>query len=294
MKISVCGSIHQQSAPKAFRELITTILGLCEEHTVEIEQRFYAYLLAQEFQLGGISMLSPRGVIDTDVLLSIGGDGTFLRTAKLIAGTPAGILGIKSGHLGFLASLQPDQFAAFWEEFEEGSVQTEERSLLECSVVTAEGEEQMRGLALNEVSIVKRDTASMITVSTYINGELIANTPGDGLLISTPTGSTAYALSVSGPVIHPMSPTVLVCPIAPHTLNMRPIVLPDDVEIELHVESRSGSFLLAIDGKSHAEVVDTILRVKRSDKRLRVLHPREYSFYQTLRQKLMWGHDPRL
>ncbi len=294
MKISVCGSMHQNSSKEQLMQLIKDLLLLRNKHIIEIEQRFYAYLLSQGFQLDGISMFAPKGKLDTDILISIGGDGTFLRTAKLIAGTSAGILGVNSGHLGFLASLQPEDFAGFWREFEAGTMREEQRSLLEFSVVRPDGNEEVRGLALNEVSIIKRDTASMISVATYINGELISNTPGDGLLISTPTGSTAYALSVNGPVVHPHSPAILICPIAPHTLNMRPLVIPNDVEIELHVDSRSGSFLVGIDGKSHPEVVGAILRIRLSDKRLRVLHATEYSYYKTLREKLMWGHDPRL
>lgn len=294
MKISVFGSLHQKSSEESFSQLIETILSLSIHHHVEIEQRFYTHLQSLGYKLGGISMLVPKGVIDTDVLLSIGGDGTFLRTSKLIAGTNAGIVGINSGHLGFLASLQPEEFHAFWQEYEAGKGVTEERQMIECFVVKEDGSEVSRGLVLNEVALSKRDTASMISVATYVNGELISNTDGDGLLISTPTGSTAYALSVNGPVIQPQSPVFLICYISPHTLNMRPIVLPNNVEIELHIESRSGSFLLAIDGKSTPEVVATVVRIRLSPKQVKVLHPSGHSFYKTLRKKLMWGQDPRL
>ncbi|WP_018027612.1 NAD(+)/NADH kinase [Porphyromonas somerae] len=294
MKILLCGSVHQKSDPETFRQLIKTILALHPEHSLQIEQRLYTYLLSEGFSLGGISICTPRGVVDTDLLISVGGDGTFLRTAKLIAGTKAGIIGINSGHLGFLASLQPEDFPHFWKELEEGTALSEERDLLECFVTDPEGRETFRALTLNEVAVMKRDTASMISVATYINGELIANTDGDGQLISTPTGSTAYALSVNGPVVHPHSPVVQICSIAPHTLNMRPIVLPNSVEIELHIDSRSGAFLLAIDGKSHPESIGATVHIRRSEKRLKVLHSQHYSFYQTLRQKLMWGQDPRL
>lgn len=294
MKISVCGSVHQNSSQDSFRGLINAILDLSIDHTVEIEQRFYTFLLSQGLKLGGISILNPKGIIQTDLLLSIGGDGTFLRTSKLIAGTEAGIIGINSGHLGFLASLQPEDFPLFWQEFEAGRAVAEERETIECVVVKDDGKEVSRGLALNEVALMKRDTGSMISVATYINGELIANADGDGLLISTPTGSTAYALSVNGPVIQPQSPVLLLCSIAPHTLNMRPIVIPNDVQIDLQVKSRSGSFLLALDGKSNPEDVGTALRIRLSGKKIKVLHPLRHSFYQTLRKKLMWGQDPRL
>lgn len=294
MKITVCGSLHHKSEKESFRQLIETILSLQDRHTVEIEQRLYSYLLSEGFTLNGISLLATTGTINTDLLISIGGDGTFLRTAKQIAGTDAGIIGINSGHLGFLASLQPDEFTHFWKELENHQAITEERDLLDCYVIDEQGNETFRAITLNEVAVMKRDTASMISVATYINGELISNTDGDGQLISTPTGSTAYALSVNGPVVHPHSPVVQLCSIAPHTLNMRPIVLPNSVDIELQIESRSGTFLLAIDGKSHPEKVGSTIHIRRSDKRLKVLHASDYSFYQTLRKKLMWGQDPRL
>ncbi|MDO5016893.1 MAG: NAD(+)/NADH kinase [Porphyromonas sp.] len=294
MKISVCGSIHQNASQESFLDLMRSILALKIEHTIEIEQRFYSYLIGRGFSLSGVGILNPSGVIETDILISIGGDGTFLRTAKLIAGTDAGIIGINSGHLGFLASLQPEDFPHLWNDIINGQAFEEKRELLECYVKKADGTYTLRGLTLNEVAVMKRDTASMISVATYINGELISNTDGDGQLISTPTGSTAYALSVNGPVVHPLSPVVQICSIAPHTLNMRPIVLPDSVEIELVVESRSGSYLLAVDGKSHPETAGTVIKIKKSDKWLKVLHSSRYSYYQTLREKLMWGKDPRI
>lgn len=294
MKITLCGSIHQNSDKASFKKLIDTLLQLQGNHTLQIEQRLYGYLLSEGFSLGGVSLLPASETIQTDILISIGGDGTFLRTAKLIAGTEAGIIGINSGHLGFLASLQPEDFPHFWEEFEAGDAKSEERELLECYVIDENGKETFRALTLNEVAVMKRDTASMISVATYINGELISNTDGDGQLISTPTGSTAYALSVNGPVVHPHSPVVQICSIAPHTLNMRPIVLPNSVDIELQIESRSGTFLIAIDGKSRPEKVGATIHIQRSKKRLKVLHSSNYSFYQTLRKKLMWGQDPRL
>lgn len=293
MRISVCGSVHQSTSPEGLDQLIQCILNISVKHSVEIEQRFYSLLLSRGYQLGGIKMLTAKGVIDTDVLISIGGDGTFLRTAKLIAGTDARIVGINSGRLGFLASIQPEEFCEIWPELEAGRGKIETRRLLECFIKAENGTLKPQGLILNEVAVMKRDTASMITMETYVDGELIANIEGDGLLISTPTGSTAYALSVNGSVVHPLSPTISIASIAPHMLNMRPIVLPHDAEVEIKVQSRTGTYLLACDGKSHPQTTEGSIIVKLSDKRLNVLHPSDYSFYKTLRNKLMWGKDPR-
>lgn len=293
MRISVCGSVHQNGTPEGLDQMIHYILQMSVKHSVEIEQRFYTLLLSKGYQLGGIRILSAKGVIDTDILISIGGDGTFLRAAKLIAGTDARILGINSGRLGFLASIQPEEFCEIWPEIEAGKGKVESRDLLEYFIKQEDGSLKPKGLILNEVAVMKRDTASMITMETFVDGELIANIEGDGLLVSTPTGSTAYALSVNGPIVHPLSPTLSICSIAPHMLNMRPIVLPNNVEVEIKVLSRTGTYLLAGDGKSLPQTTEGSIIVRLSDKRLNVLHPSNYSFYETLRNKLMWGKDPR-
>lgn len=294
MNISVCGSIHQKGDPEELRRLIDTILNLSVEHPVQIEERFYSYLISNGCQLGGIGIMSSRSSSRTDLLLSIGGDGTFLRAAKLIAGTPAKIVGINSGRLGFLANIQPEEFETIWNEILTDKVNTEQRDLLEVEIEKSSGERVSRGVVLNEVAMIKQDTASMITLDVHANGEYLASYESDGLLVSTPTGSTAYALSVNGPIIHPTSPVFAVLPIASHMLTMRPIVLPNTIEVTVSVKSRTGTFLLACDGKSHSQNVGDKIHVKLSDKKLNVIHPLQYSFYETLRHKLMWGRDFRL
>lgn len=294
MKISVCGSIHQKGDPEELRRLMDFILNLSIDHSVQIEERFYAYLISNGYQLGGVGIMSSHTYSYTDLLLSIGGDGTFLRAAKMIAGTPAKIIGINSGRLGFLANIQPEDFGAIWDDIITGVVNTEQRDLLEIVVEKSSGELISRGVVLNEVAMIKQDTASMITLDVQANGDYLASYESDGLLVSTPTGSTAYALSVNGPIIHPTSPVFTVLPIASHMLTMRPIVLPNTVEVTVSVKSRTGTFLLACDGKSHSHNVGDKIHIKLSDKKLNVLHPLQYSFYETLRNKLMWGKDFRL
>lgn len=294
MKISVCGSVNQKGTPEGLAKLIKTILDLSMTHSVEIEERFYSLLNTLGYQLGGVGIMPPRTPVNTDLLISIGGDGTFLRAAKLIAGTPAKILGINTGRLGFLANIQPEELTTLWPMILSNQTMTEQRDLLEIEVEKVGGERITKGIALNEVAIMKQDTASMISMDVLANGEFLASYEADGLLVSTPTGSTAYAMSVNGPIVHPISPVFTILPVASHMLTMRPIVLPNSINVEVSVKSRTGTYLLACDGKSHSANVGEKVHVKLSDKKLNVLHPQGYSFYETLRNKLMWGKDFRL
>lgn len=293
MKISICGSVYQKSSFQDLSILLESLLSLSIEHSVEIEERFYTLLMSQGFQLGGVSIMPPRSVANTDLLISIGGDGTFLRAAKLIAGTSAKIIGINSGRLGFLANVQPDEFKALWKKIIEGDYITEKRELLEVMVESADGKKISKGVVLNEVAMMKQDTASMISLDVYADEKFLASYEADGLLVSTPTGSTAYALSVNGPIVHPSSPVFTILPVASHMLTMRPIVLPNSVEVKVSIQSRTGTFLLACDGKSHTERVGNTVWIKLSSMVLNVLHAPDYSFYDTLRNKLMWGKDLR-
>lgn len=294
MKISVCGSIHQKGTPKDLDILIRTILDLSFQHSVWIEERFYSFLIGNGYQMAGVNVLPAGAKADTDLLISIGGDGTFLRAAKLVAGTPARIIGVNSGRLGFLANVQPGDFESLWAQILSDQTITEQRDLLEVAVEKENGELVQKGLALNEVAVIKRDTASMITVDVVADGIPLATYEADGVLISTPTGSTAYALSVNGPIIHPIAPVFSILPVASHMLTMRPIVLPNTIQVSISVRSRSGTYQLACDGKSHFERVGDKVHIKLSEKKLNVLHPVDYSFYETLRNKLMWGKDFRL
>ena len=274
--------------------LMEYVLEHSEGHTLLVEPRLYAAMMTLGLDLGrarSISPMSPGG--SCDLLISIGGDGTFLRAAKLVAGREAAILGVNAGRLGFLASIQPEELMREWNMILAQRYVTEERTML--SVYEKSGEkETLIGEAFNEVSLLRRDTASMIEIETHVDGEYMANYVGDGVNIATPTGSTAYSMSVQGPIIHPSAEVHLICPIAPHTLNMRPLVLPNTVTLTLSVESRTGAFLLALDGKGKPMTHRTALTVRKSDKKVRVAHlEQSYSYYGTLRNKLMWGQDAR-
>jgi NAD+ kinase len=231
-------------------------------------------------------------VFELDLALSVGGDGTFLRTALQINRQRIPILGINTGHLGFLADVGSDQIEETLEELLYGQYKTEERMLLKLH--TDERAFQGYNFALNEVAILKRDTSSMITIHTYLDDDYLTSYQADGLVIATPTGSTAYSMSVNGPIILPQSDNIVLSPVAPHSLNVRPLVIPGSHKITLHVESCSNTFLVALDGRS--EVFSTEIRpvVEKADFTTCVVKRYNQTFYQTLREKLMWGMDKRV
>lgn len=228
---------------------------------------------------------------DADMVISIGGDGTFLKAASRVGNKGIPILGINTGRLGFLADVSPEEMETTFEEIINGNYTVEERSVLQ--LVCDDKRLQGSPYALNEIAVLKRDSSSMITIHTSINGKYLTTYQADGLIIATPTGSTAYSLSVGGPIMVPHSNTVAITPVAPHSLNVRPIVICDDWEITLDVESRSHNFLVAIDGSSETCKETTRLTIRRADYSIKVVKRFNHVFFDTLRSKMMWGADTR-
>jgi len=225
--------------------------------------------------------------MELDIALSVGGDGTFLRTVLQIHRHSIAILGINTGTLGFLADVGGDQIDETLEELLRGDYKIEERSLLQLFC-----ENRSSGsfdYALNEVAILKRDTATMITIHAYLNDDYLASYQGNGLLVATPTGSTAYSMSVNGPILLPQNRNFILSPVAPHSLNVRPIVIPDDYTITLKIESRTNTFLVSLDGRSEEMSDGIALKIKMADFKAHLIKRFDHTFYQTLREKLMWG-----
>jgi NAD+ kinase len=229
--------------------------------------------------------------MDLDIALSVGGDGTFLRTVLQINHHPIPILGINTGRLGFLADISSNQINETLEELFRGDYKIEERSLLQLE---AEGYD-FHGFnyALNEISVLKRESSSMITVHTSLNDEYLISYQADGLVVATPTGSTAYSMSVNGPIVLPQNNNFILSPVAPHSLNMRPIVIPDDFTISLKVESRTSSYMVSLDGRSQAMPDGVVLQIRKADFKTRLVKRFNHTFYRTMREKLMWGADGR-
>lgn len=293
MKIAIVGTLHQKIDSTHFRSMMEMILQHRMEHDISIESRYFAHLMNMGISMSGVRSMPMTTTMETDLLISIGGDGTFLKAARLIAGTDAHIMGVNAGRLGFLASIQPQEVKKVLEAILSGDFGSESRSMLEVVTHDEKGVEKVLGPVLNEVAIVRRDTASTISIYTHVDDEFVVTYQGDGILVSTPTGSTAYALSVGGPITHPASPTICICPIASHSLNIRPLVLADHTTVTVGVESRTGTFLLACDGKTTTLTTKTQVKIRKSDKKIKITHPRSYSYYATLQQKLLWGQDAR-
>lgn len=228
---------------------------------------------------------------EVDILLSIGGDGTFLSAMAIAMNSGIPVAGINCGRLGFLADISSDEIETALLLILNKGFQIEKRSVLE--IIQPENLFGESIYALNEITVHKLDNSSMIKIETFINDEFLANYWSDGLIVATPTGSTAYSLSVGGPIVAPTLAGLIITPIASHNLTVRPIILPDNVEICLKVEGRGNHFLVSIDHRSMPLDFSTIVKIRRSQKTISVVKINGQSFYSTIRNKLMWGADRR-
>ena len=227
---------------------------------------------------------------NTDMIFSIGGDGTFLDTVSLVRDKGIPIVGINSGRLGFLATISQEKLLGSLDIILSKKFSVEERTLLKLDFPGAKKEDFH--YALNEVSIEKVGS-TMITIHAYINGEFLNSYWADGLIISTPTGSTAYSLSVGGPIVIPGSDDIIISPISPHNLTVRPLVIPDKDELTLKVDGRDEKYIASVDSRSVMLPNKTEVRVKRAEFKIKMLKLKGHSYYGTLRDKLMWGVDKR-
>ena len=272
------------------------IWGMLEylvRHDAEIylDQSLYLGLRQKLEGAVAIAGVFEGGNFDVDYVISLGGDGTFLKAAGRVGAKQIPIIGVNMGRLGFLANVTPDEIRATLDEVFEGQPEMEERAVIQLE---ADGG-PLEGCpyALNDIAILKRDNAAMISIRASVNGEYLVTYLADGLVISTPTGSTAYSLSIGGPIIVPQSGILSVTPVAPHSLNIRPIVISDDSEIRLELESRSHNFLAAVDGRSEKLREGVTLTIRKAPHKVRIVKRSGQRFFSTLREKLMWGADAR-
>lgn len=228
-----------------------------------------------------------------DFALSVGGDGTFLTSAAAIGNKNIPILGVNCGHLGFLAEVQTDDLDEILKQLIDGQYTIERRSLLNVTILDKDGIAReglvMSPNALNEIAILKQGLTNMLTIETKVNGELLHTYHSDGLVIATPTGSTAYNLSIGGPLVVPQSRGILLTPIAPHSLTVRPIVMPDDWKFDIRVSSRYDSYMVSVDGRSQSLSTDLSLHIERAPYTIKVVQIGDNSFLKSLRTKLNWG-----
>lgn len=289
MKIGIFGSDYQTGKQKSIKDLFDRLYFLGAE--VWVESNFYDYLSKQFAFTPEIKGLIDTDEFSLDMVISLGGDGTFLRTAAWVGRQNISILGINTGRLGFLADINTNDIENTLDEIFQKKYTIDERSLLELEAsIPSRGQ---YNFALNEIAVLKRDTSSMISIQTYLNDEYLTDYLADGLLIATPTGSTAYSLSVNGPIIIPQADNFVLSPVAPHSLNVRPLVIPEDYHIRLKVEARTHNFLVALDGRSEIFPSETEFRIKKADFTIKIIKRYNQSFYDTLRKKLLWGTDVR-
>ncbi|MCL4151461.1 UNVERIFIED_CONTAM: hypothetical protein GTU68_063432 [Idotea baltica] len=226
-----------------------------------------------------------------DLLLSIGGDGTFLSTLTLIRDSGIPVLGINTGRLGFLAYVAPERIASSMDAVFAKKFTVKERSLL--SVSSENSKIGDTNHALNEVAVHKKDSSSMITIHIEIDGKFLTSYWADGLIISTPTGSTAYNLSCGGPIVAPNTECLVITPKAPHNLTVRPLVVKDDVTLKMRVECRDDQFLLSLDSRSISCNSDTEIVISKASFGMNIVRPEGSRFFKTMRKKLKWGLDSR-
>lgn len=227
-----------------------------------------------------------------DFAISMGGDGTLLKTAARVGAKRIPIIGVNIGRLGFLADVNPSDIEKAFEAVYAGEYTVHDHSVIK---VEADDGDKITGsaYALNDIALLKRDHASMISIRTSINGEYLMTYQADGVIVTTPTGSTAYSLSNGGPIIAPDTHTLCLTAVAPHSLTVRPIVVPDDSVITMKVESRSHTFLAAVDGRSVSLHDGTEVRIFKAPYHARIVRLSERGYFATLREKMMWGLDQR-
>ena len=259
-----------------------------------LQQRDVEIVLSQELRHEAINREFPS--VDDyvshdnrtiDFALSVGGDGTFLTTAALVGHLDIPILGINCGHLGYLAEVQTDNVELVLDQLVNNNYTIEKRSMLEVSC--QQDGKLASPYALNEVAILKSGLSSMITVDVTLNGEFLHNYKADGLLVATSTGSTAYNLSVGGPLLDPHVNAIILSPVATHSLNIRPLVVLDDSKIDIKIASRNGNFLLSVDGRSQVLSQDVQLHIERSQRTIKLVRINGQTFMQSLKDKLNWG-----
>jgi len=260
---------------------------------VTVYSTFHQFLEENSIQFNqSITIFSSHSELkDVDYLISIGGDGTFLETITLVKDSNIPVLGINTGRLGFLSSVTTNEIAQAISSLINGAYEIDRRTML-----SIETDNQLFGdanYALNEITLQRSDSSTMITVHTYLDNDFLNSYWADGLIISTPTGSTAYSLSCNGPILFPSSESIILTPIAPHNLNVRPLIIPDNKVLSFQIEARTDSFLVALDSRFKSVPINTTFQIKKTPHTISLIRLKNHTFLNTLRNKLMWGIDKR-
>lgn len=290
MKVAVYGQAYRTETLQYIESLVQLLTQ--KAFDVAVVKSVYKLIknnLNQEYPTFSTTQSIDK---DTALMISVGGDGTMLRAAGIIQGSNIPILGINTGRMGFLSNVHKEEMAEALDLFKAGKFRFDRRSLLRVDIIADEKKKNL-GFALNEVAVSRKNLTSMITVNTFLNNEFLNTYWADGLIISTPTGSTGYSLSCNGPIIMPDVENLVITPIAPHNLSIRPLIIRDDSEIRLEVDSRETEFLLSMDSKVESFATHVKILLKKADFQITMIELEAHSFLKTLREKLLWGKDTR-
>ena len=289
MKFAIFGNKHQTKKSESIGELLEAIVK--RGHSDAIDKPFYDFLRAEGIVQPNSQELITDDNFTADIAISYGGDGTLLRTASRVGKKQIPVFGINAGRLGFLTATSNENIDSIIGNIHDGEYDIEQHILIEAST---NGEElKSYPFALNEIAIMKHDSSSMITLKATLNGCDTITYQADGLIVATPSGSTGYSLSVGGPIIAPDASVLTLSPIAPHSLSARPLIVGDNTTVEISVNSRSGNYLIAIDGRNESCDENTTITIRKANYRQLIIRRREHSFIQNLQEKLMWGADVR-
>lgn len=291
MRIAIFGKQFSES----FRSSCSNLFRKLKEHDTKIViyKPFYDYLMGNIDVKPEVTSFfeTSAELVDIDLFISIGGDGTMLEAVTFVRDSGIPMVGINSGRLGFLADISQESIDSAIESIFRGDYKTSSLDLLQLN--TNNNLFGDMNFALNELAVHRRDSASMISIHTYLNNEFLNSYFADGLIVATAVGSTAYSLSVGGPIIHPKSQSLIISPISSHNLTVRPIVVPNDMNITLKVEGRTDKYLVTLDSRSRIVDQSLELNIRKANFSVNVVDLPGINFNSTLRNKLMWGADKR-
>ncbi len=293
MKIGVFGQFYHEDS-ETYIQLILEVLQK-KEIEIVVEEKFLKSINKKKEISKNYTNISSFKTIDRtyDFFLSIGGDGTLLKSVTYVRDLGIPIIGINTGRLGFLATIQKEEITHSLSKILNGDFYISERSLLSIETDPKNEEILPLNFALNEIAVNRKNTTSMIKIETKVNNKHLTSYWSDGLIVSTPTGSTGYSLSCGGPVIDPSTDSIVITPIAPHNLNARPIVIPDNSTITLKVSGRGKTHLVSLDSRIATLKNNTLITINKAPFCIKLVQLTEDSFIKTLRKKLMWGEDKR-
>lgn len=285
MKVLIFGNSYLQDVLPQVDELVSALLG--GGATVAIEETFHAWAATMGLRCSSLPAMPVSRAAEADLLVSLGGDGTLLHTAHATAALEKPILGLNAGHLGYLTAATLARGPQMVAAVAAGHYRIEQRMMLQ---VECDAAQISSPFALNEVAILRHDTSSVIEMETLLRGEPLTTYVGDGLVVSTPTGSTAYNMSAGGPILEPTTSCMVLSPVSPHALTMRPLVVRDDSRVTITTRSRASHFMLSLDGSSLVCPAGATVTVFAAPYRAHIVLPPDANFAATLRQKLLWGN----